>query len=381
MVRDAQITEKQEIHRQLREEELQLERKMLEECDRAIKEEKIHREQLKKLNEKHAEDLRIQLQRREMRKYLEAQRIEEEAKAIVKAQQAINEDSRKKEMEKREKIQRVRRDMQQANQLSDFFKGLVFEEERIAEMKAQEHMRKRRERDAELEKERRLLREQKQREADRMLVLQTKFQQTIQQQEEMKLRLIREEKDRQYRQREKEAALKKKQMDQKLLTAREAQLVEMQRVRAIQIAQEEEEHKRALAKLEQAVEKERRENERLHQMKERYRKGSYICICNKNSTQKKRILKRGWKLIKNPIISFLEIINQIDEKVIKKKEQKALATAQEAIDKQKEEIRRKNIEKLLVAKVNSMRHSNIPEKFVKDVERQIKFTENAKFVK
>lgn len=283
VVRDAQITEKQEIHRQLREEELQLERKMLEECDRAIKEEKVHREQLKRLNERHAEDLRNQLQLREMSKYLEAQRIEEEAKAIIKAQQAISEDSRKKEMEKREKIQRVRRDMQQANQLSDLFKGLVFEEERIAEMKAQEHMRKRRERDAELEKERRLLREQKQRDADRMLVLQTKFQQTTQQQEEMKLRLIREEKDRQYRQREKDAAIKKKQMDQKLLTAREAQLVEMQRVRAIQIAQEEEEHKRAVAKLKQAEEKERRENERLHKTKEKYRKGNHI-FCNENST-------------------------------------------------------------------------------------------------
>lgn len=103
-----------------------------------------------------------------------------------------------------------------------------------------------------------------------------------------------------------------------------------------------------------------------------------IFFCNENFTH----ILLDEPTNKNPISSlYSEIINQIDEKVIKKKEQKAMAIAQEAIDKQKEEMRRKNIEKLLVAKVNSMRHSNIPEKFVKDVERQIKFTENVKFVK
>lgn len=276
MVRDAQITEKQEIHRQLRAEELKLEKQLLNECDKAIKDEEVQREELKKLNEKYADELRVQLKRREMNKFLEAQRIEEEASSIAKVQAAINEDVRRQEQAKKDRITRMRRDLQQANELSDFFKNMAFEEQRIAEMKAQEHMRKRKERDMELEQERRLLREQKQREADRMLLLQTKFLQTRSEKEEIKLRLIREEKDRQYRQREKEAALKRKENERKLLTARGAQVDEAKRVRELQNAEDEQEHKKSVEKLKQEEAKERMQQERLHRMKEAYRKGNLM---------------------------------------------------------------------------------------------------------
>lgn len=276
VVRDAQITEKQEIHRQLREEELKLEKQLLNECDRAIKDEEMQREELKKLNEKYADELRIQLKRREMNKFHEAQRIEEEALAIAKVQTSINNDLRKQEQLKKDRALRMRRDLQQSNELSDFFKNMAFEEQRIAEMKAQEHMLKRKQRDLELEQERRLLREQKQREADRMLVLQAKFLQTKSEKEEIKLRLIREEKDRQYRQREKEAALKKKEIERKILTARGAQVDEAKRVRELQNAEEEEEYKKCVEKLKWEAEKERMEQERLHRTKEAYRKGMSI---------------------------------------------------------------------------------------------------------
>lgn len=303
VVRDAQITEKQEITRTLREEELQMEKKLLEDCDKALKEEEMQREELKKINEKYAEELRVQLKRRELNKFLEAQRIEEEANAIAKAQMSMNEDLRRQEQEKKERIAKMRRDLQQANELSDFFKNLAFEEQRVAEMKAQEHMRKLAEREVELEKDRRLLREQKQREADRLLVLQTKFLETKSEKEEMKLRLLREEKDREFRKREKEAAVRKKQIQQQLLTAREAQVDELKRVREMQIAEEEEQHRRVLDKLREQEEKERREAERLKNMKSKYRKGNetvflsgqflfdHHCFSHRNSkTNQRKIL-------------------------------------------------------------------------------------------
>lgn len=73
------------------------------------------------------------------------------------------------------RVSNVRCDLEQANALSDFYRNLAFDEQRIAEMKAQEHMRHTAEREREQEKERCLLCEQKQREADRLLVLQTRL--------------------------------------------------------------------------------------------------------------------------------------------------------------------------------------------------------------
>lgn len=273
VVRDAQITEKQEIHRNLREDDLQMEKRLLEDCDKAMKEEEIQREEQKKLNEKYAEDLRQQLKRREMKKFLEAQRIEDEAKVIAKAQAAMDEDMRRQEQERKDKIAQVRRDLQQANEISDVLRNMAFEEQRKAEMKSQEHMRQKRERELEIEKEQQLLRELKQRQADRMLVLQKRLLDTKCEKDEIQLRLIREEKDRLYRQKEKEAALKRKEMERKILTAREAQLEEMKRHKEIQTAQEREEHQKLSEKLKVEEEKEQREKEQLHQMKETYRKG------------------------------------------------------------------------------------------------------------
>lgn len=257
---------------------------MLDDCDKAQKEEVVQREEQKKLNEKYADDLREQLKRRELKKYLESQRIEDEAKVIAQAKTAMEEDLRRQEQERKDKIAQLRRELQQANKLSDVLRNVAFEEQRIAEMKAQEHMRMRRQREVELEKERQLLREEKQRQADRMLVLQTRLQETKSEKDEIYLRLIREEKDRQFRQKEKEAAHKRKEMERKILTAREAQLEEMKRQKEFQAAQEKEEYEQFFDRFKKEEEKEQKEKKQLHQMKGVYRKGNFLFLMLPDST-------------------------------------------------------------------------------------------------
>lgn len=70
-----------------------------------------------------------------MSKVLEAERIEEEAKAMGKAQIAITLDMMEREKERKEKTAKIRNELQKANELSEFFKRLQFEEQRIADLK------------------------------------------------------------------------------------------------------------------------------------------------------------------------------------------------------------------------------------------------------
>lgn len=372
VVREAQIAEKQEITRSLRDEELQVEKNILNDCDVAIKEEQAQREEKKKINEKFADELREQLKRRDLIKFLEAQRIEEEANANAIAKESLTEDLQRQTQEKKERIAKLREDLKITCELSELQRHMTFEEQRVAEMKAQEYMRKLAERDTELKKEKRLIQEQKQREADRLLVRQTKFLESKSEKEEMKLRLLREEKDREYRKREKEAAVRRKRMEQQLFTDRGAQVDEMKRQREQQTVEEEQLHKQTVAKLREEEEKTRAEAERLKGLKLKYRHGMMISSFSFDGSQtycRYRVF----------ILSFSEILKQINEKSTVTKEKKQQMMNELHLDKQKEEIRKKALELVIDHKINAMRQANIPENMVRDVERQIKAEETIKF--
>lgn len=135
VIRDAQIAEKNEIERELRDENIRLEKMMNEDRENALKQEDNRRDHLKKVNERHALEIKNQLRQREMSKVLEAERIEEEAKAMGKAQIAITLDMMEKEKDRKEKTAKIRNELQKANELSEFFKRLQFEEQRIADLK------------------------------------------------------------------------------------------------------------------------------------------------------------------------------------------------------------------------------------------------------
>lgn len=138
IVCNAQINEKREINRELREKELFLEKQILDGCKKTLEEQK-HREQLQAENEQYAAELRKQLEKRELNKYLEARRIEEEAKARQRANIALAEDAMNRDRAKQERISQLQ--FRQCRETSNYYKKLAFEEQRLAEMKAQEYMR------------------------------------------------------------------------------------------------------------------------------------------------------------------------------------------------------------------------------------------------
>lgn len=261
VIRDAQIAEKNEIEREMREEELRLEKMMNDDREKALRDEDLKRERQKQINDIHAMEIKNQLRQRELMKLLEAEKIEDESKVLARAQIAITMDMIESEKKRKERIAKIRYELQKANELSEHFKQLEFEKQRVAELRVQEYMRAKQEREKQLQHEKRLEKEQKERERERMLRLQQKLLETKSAQNEMGMRREQEEKEREFRKREKEAVIKKKELEKTIAVARMRQLDEVKRSRAIQIERDECDFRKMCDKLHKQENEEKKRNE------------------------------------------------------------------------------------------------------------------------
>lgn len=156
---------------------------MLEKAEAALKEEDKKREITKKEMEKHSEELRKQLQEKELIRLKEAERIEEESKKIRQAMAMIRFDEQEKLKQRHEHKKKIQKDLQKAKELSTYFKQREFEDERKAELKMAEYMRQRREREAQQQLEARIAKEARDRDHERLLQIQQKILDTKSQRE------------------------------------------------------------------------------------------------------------------------------------------------------------------------------------------------------
>lgn len=364
VVRDAQINEKQELSREQREEELRLEKLMLSECEVALAEEKKRQDEMKSLKKKYANELREQLHNRETKKFLEAKHIEEEAKVLAKAKMALLNDRLAEQREKQERINKTRNEFKQSFEASNFYKNLAYEEQRTAEMKAQEYMRMKREREIRLEHDRRLEREKKQREADRWLTLQTKLLQTKKEQESMTMRRMQEQKEREFRQKERDAVIKKKEIELDVSRSRQMQMVEMKRIRDKQSAAERADYDRTINEFKEAKKKELENKRQLTELKEKYRIGK--------QWQATRAPSFLYLLFVFVILPFnLDILTQIDQKKFSKQENQKRIKNESTVQEEQEKVRQANIRNVIAGKLDAMRATKIPEDIVRNVERQL----------
>lgn len=282
VIRDAQVAEKNELEREMRDEELRLELMMEQEREKGLREEDRRRAEHAQANSRHGIEIKNQLRERQLAKLVEAERIEEEAKAMAQGQIAITLDMLEREKERKLERLRMRTELRKANEMNDVFKSMAFEEQRIAEMKAAEFMRQKQERDRQRAADARLAKEARQREADRMLVLQQKMLDTKDDQEEMSMRRAQEEKEREFRRKQKEAAQLKQKRTQEMERARVEQLEEIKRQRALNMVREEIDFRGQVERLQHASEKERQVAEQKYANREKYRAGEcyYITYLN-----------------------------------------------------------------------------------------------------
>lgn len=102
-LQNAQIHEKRELEKQWREKELRLEEMMVELDKKRLAEQNRKEQEMKEIRDKYANELKAGLKNRELKKLIEAERIENEAKAIAMAQQILK---REEEAKERERLER-----------------------------------------------------------------------------------------------------------------------------------------------------------------------------------------------------------------------------------------------------------------------------------
>lgn len=202
----------------------------------------------------------------------------------------------------------------------------------------QEYIRQRNERTARLEFEKRVATEAKEREQDRMLKIQQKLLNTKSAKNDMDSRRGQEHVEREFRRREKEAAIRKRELEQQIAIARAAQLEAMKTERAMQIARDELDHKKSVEKLKLEEQKESEHKQKLLQLRENYR-AEIICQINQKEQERSEIDRCS---------------------------KKEYAAIQEAIKK-----REINIKSTIANKIKMMKESKVPDRFIKDVERQL----------
>lgn len=273
MVQDAQINEKRKLEKEWHAKQLRIENEMLEK-DKIAMEQQMKLEKSKKvLRDRYANDLRTALQCHESKKYLKAQQIQNEAEFMENVKMALKLDEESKAKVKREHNERIRRDFEQAKKMSTHYKTLASETKRMAEMKAQEYMQLKAEQQRQTEKEKRLERERKQRELDRCLARQMQLLQTKQRNEEITMRRIQEQKERQFRMKVLDAARKKREILNEISAARLKQIEESQRMKVKQEELEAIENRQLLEQMKKFEDQERNEKEKLNKLKESYRQG------------------------------------------------------------------------------------------------------------
>lgn len=69
--------------------------------------------------------------------------------------------------------------------------------------------------------------------------------------------------------------------------------------------------------------------------------------------------------------TFAEIISQIEQKEQNKRELRLRVKTETNLEQESEKLRQQNIKNVIAAKVKAMREANIPEQFVRNVERQL----------
>ncbi|XP_013113061.1 uncharacterized protein LOC106091169 [Stomoxys calcitrans] len=337
-VRDAQVQEKTLIHRELKHDEERLERQVIENAKKALSEEDEKFNKLHENKQKYADEIKKQLSEREHLRFLEAERIEQEALMLRKANEAIKHDEEIRIQECQERRRKYREDLAKVVEMSSQFRKILWQQEREAEMKVAAYMKEKSDRLRALHNEKMLAKQDFERKQQRIYSLAEKIHQSKSDREEMSYIREQEKIEREYRRKEREAVVRKKQIEKDLAEARQRQMQETKRRQALQIARAEQDFNVLIDRLKQEEAKDRKAQQERERRREKYR---------------------------------LDIINQMGDNEMQRRRLKELEKSQASAWRESERQRDANIRAVINAKLMAMRDACLPEKYIKDVEKQL----------
>lgn len=337
-VRDAQVQEKTELEQELKKDEERLDKLVIDRALKELNEEDAKYSTLYERKQKYAKEIKKQIDERETARFLEAERKEEEALRVRQASEILKRDEERQKQLARERRNKYRDDLAKVMEMTTTFRRMLCEQEKEAELRIAAYMRAQEQRLKALKAEQKLAKEELERKQQRIYNLSEKVLQSRTDRAEMAYLREQEKIEREYRQKEKEAAQRKKQFEKELREARECQMQESKRRQALQIARAEKEFNTLINSLKEAEAKQRREDEERACRRRRYHH---------------------------------DIVQQMGDNEIKRRNLQELEKSQASEWRESERKRDANIRAVITAKVNAMRDACLPEKYIKDVEKQL----------
>lgn len=223
VIRNAQLSEKNEIKRELQEEDSRYHKMMEEEREKEFALAAKKEVEKQKLKKEHAGFIKIQLENRAIDRQKQAENVQLEAEflSFVRAKMEASD----KEMVRQKEIRRekLKRDLQSSYELNKAVKNADFEKERIAEMKIQEYIRLQKQREEQLEAQKRAKNEEREREFLKKCQAQQQSSKSQEEKYEKWVRREMEAKEREFRLKEYESAKRRKEFEAKILLDRQMQ--------------------------------------------------------------------------------------------------------------------------------------------------------------
>ncbi|ALC44260.1 CG11449 [Drosophila busckii] len=338
-VREAQIQEKQLLAKALREDDERLAKMVNARAQQALNaEDERERLELEK-RAKYAQEIRKQLSERENQRFQQAQRVAAEAKQLKQAGDLLREEEQRQrgfvELRKR----RFREELQRIRDMSSVFKNMLCEQERLAELRVAAYMREKQEKERQLKDMQLLAKKEFERRQQRIYTLAAEAQIIRQTAEELKYLKDRNRVEREYRQREKQAAMSKREAERDLAASRAQQAQELKQRLAQEISEAEQQFNKMLERLRQEEEQQRSLDKQREQQSQVYRRD-----LKQQMTQRQAERQRLAQLEHERMQKWLEQERQRDV----------------------------NIKQVISSKINAMRENCLPDKYLKEVEKQLK---------
>ncbi|XP_064545008.1 cilia- and flagella-associated protein 45 [Drosophila montana] len=338
-VREAQIQEKQLLARALREDDERLAKMVNQRAKEALNaEDERERLEIEK-RAKYAQEIRQQLTERENKRFLEAQRVAEEAKHLRKATELLREEEERQRNFVQLRKLRFREELQRIRDMSNIFKTMLCEQERLADLRVAAYMREKQEKERQLKDMQKVVKKEFERRQQRIFTIAAEAQETRQTNEELKYLKERNRVEREYRQREKEVAMAKREAERDLLESRAQQAQEMKQRLAQEIAHAEQDFNKLLVRMRDEEDKQKRLDRDRDLRTQTYRRD-----LKQQMTDRQEERRRLADIERERMQKWLE----------------------------EDRLRDANIKQVISSKIAAMRNNCLPEKYLKEVEKQLK---------
>ncbi|XP_052056297.1 cilia- and flagella-associated protein 45 [Apodemus sylvaticus] len=336
-IRDAQILEKQQIQKELDEEEKRLDHMMELDRQESLKRQEDREKKRREERVRGKRHILEQMKKNEEERSLQAEHREQEKEQMLAYLERLQEeDLQDLERRHQEKL-KMQAEIKRINDENQRQKAEMLAQERLADQMVMEFTKKKMAREAEYEAEQEKIRKEKEKEIARLRALQEKAQDYRAEQDALRAKRNQEVADREWRRKEKENVQKKMETEEKLRKSRLDQVAFKEHSLAVQVQRDRDEFERILRAQREQIEREKREHE----------KKAAGCLQHANELRR-QVRENQQKQVQNRLATFEE------GRRLKEEAQK----------------RRERIEDIKKQKLEELRATGLPEKYCIEAERK-----------